>query len=358
MKYLNALNKISGIGHKKIKILSEYFKSGEKIWSSGKDELLKSGIDEKTALNIINERAKLDPDTEWNYLKKENIRVSSISDDEYPELLKEIPSAPYLIYKKGNLDFNTSPMVAIVGSRKMTSYGKQVAYSLSRDLAVSGITVVSGMALGIDAIAHRGALEAGGKTIAVLGSSLDDMNIGPRENFNLSRRIMENGVLVSDYPLPTPAAVGTFPSRNRIMAGMTLGTVVIEAAEKSGTLITASLALDFNREVFAVPGSIFSQTSMGANRLIRSGAKLVAGVSDILEELNLERKKMEKSAKKIIPESIEEKNIIDILSSEPTHIDRIIKLAKLKTSVASSTLAILEMKGMIRDIGGQNYILI
>jgi len=358
MKYLNALNKITNVGPSRFKILMSYFDNGEKIWKASQKELMKSGLDEKTIYNIISERPKINPNQELDILKKNSVKILSINDPNYPELLKEIHNAPYLLYVKGSFDFNKNPMLAIVGSRKLTSYGKQVAYSLSRDLTKSGITIVSGMALGIDTIAHRGALESEGKTIAVLGSSLDDINIGPQSNYNLSRQIINNGALISDYPIPTSANPGTFPSRNRIMAGLTLGTIVIEAAEKSGTLITANLALEFNREVFAVPGSIFSPVSMGANNLIRSGAKIVTGVNDILEELNLEKKATEKSAKRVIPDSAEEEKIVKILSGEPIHIDRIIKLAKLKTSVASSTLVVLEMKGLIKDIGGQNYILI
>jgi len=356
MKYLNALNKISGVGHKKMDILVSYFESCEAAWNASLRDLMSSGLDEKTIHSIVSERGKIDPDQEWEILKKENIKILSINDEDYPQLLKEIPSVPYLLYVKGAFDFNASPMLAIVGSRKLTTYGKQVAYSLSRDLTQAGITVVSGLALGIDTEAHRSALEVGGKTIAVLGSSLDDKMIGPRSNYQLSKKIIDNGALISDYPVSTPAAPGTFPSRNRIMAGITLGTIVVEAAEKSGTLITSNLALEFNREVFAVPGSIFSPVSQGANNLIRSGAKIVTGVQDILEELRLEKKALEKSTQKIIPDSPEEEKILKILSHETTHIDRIIKLTKLETSVTSSTLIVLEMKGLIKDIGGQNYI--
>jgi DNA processing protein len=248
-------------------------------------------------------------------------------------------------------------MVAIVGSRKFTAYGKQVTLSLARDLANAGITVVSGMAIGVDTFAHMGALEAGGQTLAILGSSLEDKNIGPRVNFNLSKNIINNGALISDYPLDTPATPRTFPARNRLMAGLTLGTIIVEAAPASGTMITASMALDFNREVFAVPGSIFSPASVGTNQLIKNGAKIVTSVNDILEELNLEKFTAEKEIKKIIPASPEEEIILKMLSHEPTHIDRIIKLSKMNTSGASSTLIILEMKGIIKDIGGQNYIL-
>jgi DNA processing protein len=224
-------------------------------------------------------------------------------------------------------------------------------------LARAGIAVVSGLALGIDSFAHRGALEGGGKTIAVLGSSLEDQNIGPRTNFELSRDIMESGALVSEFPVGVTSLPGNFPARNRIMAGMTLGTLVIEAAVDSGSLITASLALEFNREVFALPGSVFSPQSEGTNKLIKSGAKLVTNIADILEELNIEQVKAAEKVKKIIPASAEEEIILKKLSHEPTHIDNITKLTKLEASVISSTLAIMEMKGMVKNIGGQNYIL-
>lgn len=356
MIYLNALNRIPGIGPQKIKILMNYFGDGEKIWQSDFEELMKSGLGEKLSQNIVKERIKISPQEEWEKLQKENIKVISIDDSEFPKLLKEIPSAPYLIYTKGNYRFNSAPMLAIVGSRKFSQYGKQAAISISRDLAKAGITIVSGMALGIDTFAHQGALESGGQTIAILGSSLEDKNIGPRTNFNLSRHIIENGVLVSDYPPGTQATPQTFPARNRLMAGITLGTIVIEAALPSGTLITAKMALDFNREVFAIPGNIFSPTSQGTNNLIKQGAKIVTSVSDILEELNLKNLQEEKNIKSVIPDSREEEIILDILSSEPTNIDRIIKLSKINTSIVLSTLVILEMKGFIKDIGGQNYI--
>jgi len=358
MIYLNALNKINGVGAQKMKLLMSHFESGEKIWNSTLDELLDCGIAEKLAHIILKERALINPQEEWQKLEQENIKVLSANNSDFPSLLKEIPSAPYLIYVKGEYDFNSAPMLAIVGSRKFTQYGKQVATSIARDLASAGITVVSGMAIGIDTFAHEGALEGGGKTLAILGSSLDDKNIGPRTNFNLSRHIIGNGALISDYPLETSATPQTFPARNRLMAGLSLGTIVIEASFNSGTLITANMAIDFNREVFAVPGNIFSPASQGTNDLIKRGAKIVTSVTDILEELHIEKFQEEQRIKEIIPASQEEESILKIISHEPTHIDRIIKLSKINTSVASSTLAILEMKGIIKDMGGQNYILL
>ena len=359
MKYLNALNKINGLGPQKMKILLDFFGEAEKIWNCEFEDLIKSGIGESLSNKIIAEREKIDPDEEMEKLEKNKVKMITFDDPLYPPLLREISSAPYILYVKSDLELSeifSGHLISIVGSRKMTGYGKQVAYSFARDMTTSGITVVSGMALGIDAEAHTGALEAKGKTIAVLGSSLEDSNIGPRANYNLSRRIIESGALVSDFPLGTPSVPFNFPARNRLMAGLTLGTLVVEAQMESGTLITANLAVEFNREVFSVPGPIFSESSQGANKLIRDGAKLVTCVQDILEELNLEKISEIKKAREIIPDSPEEEMVLRNLGSEAVHIDKLIKLTKLKTASILSTLAMMEMKGMIKDIGGQNYI--
>jgi len=360
MKYLNALNKIQGLGPQKFKLLLNFFGESEKIWNASLDDLIASRIGEKLAEKVIEAKKEINPDIEWEKLQKENIQMIIWESPNYPRLLKESANPPYIIYAKGDLSIlnENSPMIAIVGSRKYTSYGAQVAQTLARDLANAGVIVVSGMALGIDSFAHRGALEAGGKTIAVLGNSLDDENIYPKHNFNLSREIAENGLLISDYPLETRAGELTFPARNRIIAGLTLGTIVVEAGETSGALITAEMAMEYNREVFAVPGPIFSEQSVGTNNLLRKGAKLVTGVKDILEELNLQ--KFEKSINYVprIPTSKEEEVLLKILGSEPLHIDNISKLSKLGTAPVASALALMEIKGWAKNIGGQNYIIL
>ncbi len=372
MKYLNALNKIQGVGSQKIKILLDFFGSAESIWRASLIELKKTNIADDLAEKIASERLKINPDEEWGKLEEEKIKMMTVDDSNYPRFLREIPNPPYTLYIKsqpetdqplagannlsGTFDFNESPMLAVVGSRKFTQYGKQVAEKLAYDLSKAGLTIVSGLALGIDSFAHRAALEAGGKTVAVLGSSLEDKMIGPRNNFELSRNIINSGALVSYYTLGTSSLPGNFPARNRIMAGMTLGTLVVEAAEDSGSLITASLALEFNREVFAVPGSIYSPQAEGSNKLIKSGAKIITSVKDILEELRIEEKVEIEKIRKIIPATLEEERILKILSPDPLHIDTIAKMAKLGSSAVSSTLAIMEMKGMIKNIGGQNYI--
>lgn len=361
MKYLNALNKINGVGPQKMRRLLSHFGEPELVWQADLAELKSSKIGDAIIEKIITERKNIDPDQEWEILEKEKIRMIIFGSPEYPVLLKEIPNPPYILYVKGNFDFNCAPMISIVGSRKYTAYGAQVASAFARDLAQAGITVVSGMALGIDAIAHRGALDGSGKTVAVLGNSLEDKNIYPRANFNLSREIMENGCLLSDFPSDTPPLEFNFPASNRIIAGLSLGTLVIEAGEKSGTLITSALALEFNREIFAVPGSIFSLQSTGTNSLIKKGAKMVTSVKDILEELDLDQRKstswrtVEKIAK--IPQNKEEEIILKILSSDPLHIDNLAKMSRLNPSSVSATLVMLEIKGWVKNIGGQNYII-
>lgn len=356
MKYLNAINKISGIGPQRMKLLFHFFANSENIWKANSSELKQSGLGEKIVEKFCLERKIINPDLEWEKLQKENIQIISFFDPNYPKLLKEIPNPPYLLYQKGEFDFNNFPIIAIVGSRKYTPYGSQVAYGLAKDLTNAGVTVVSGMALGIDTFAHRGALENSGKTIAVLGNSLEDINIYPRNNFNLSREISRNGALLSEYPLGTKAGPMTFPARNRIVAGISLGTIVVEAGEQSGALLTANMALDYNREIFSVPGSIFSSASFGTNTLIKKGAKAVTCTKDVLEELNLDRNEI--FEKKLIPQnpSPEEKIILNILSSEPLHIDNISKIAKLQSATCASTLIMMEMKGWTKNIGGQNYI--
>jgi DNA processing protein len=367
MKYLNALNIIPGVGSQKIKILLDAFGNTENIWKANLIELKKTRITDELAEKIAVEREKINPEEEWIKMEKTKIKMITVDDSNYPKLLKEIPNPPYTLYIKsaesgsalgGTFNFNESLMISIVGSRKFTQYGKQAAEKLAHDLSKAGLTIVSGLALGIDSFAHRAALEAGGKTVAVLGSSLEDDMIGPRNNFELSREIIESGALVSDYPLGTTSLPGNFPARNRLMAGMTLGTLVVEAAEDSGSLITASLALEFNREVFAVPGSIYSPQSEGTNKLIKSGAKIVTGIRDILEELKIEERAEIEKVKKIIPANPEEEKVLKVLSPDPLHIDTIAKMAKLEPSAVSSTLAIMEMKGMVRNIGGQNYIIL
>lgn len=284
----------------------------------------------------------------------ENIKKINLEDKDYPEILKEIHDPPKILYIRGDFSKKDKIAIGIVGTRDYTSYGKQVAYDIAGSLAEAGITIVSGLAKGIDTFAHKAALERGGRTIAVLGSAVDSKSVYPSCNRKMAEQIAKNGVVASEYLPGTTSERYFFPQRNRIISGLSLGIVVIEAPEKSGALITAACGLEQNREVFAVPGSIYSKNSAGVNKLIQMGAKLVTCANDILEELNLPR--LEEKKKQFKPENKEEEILLNILAKEPVHIDEITKKSNLDAGLVSSTLIILELKGVVKNHGGGYYI--
>ena len=245
--------------------------------------------------------------------------------------------------------------MAVVGTRTPTAYGREAAYHFARDIARSGVAVVSGLARGVDAMVHRPALEAGQRTIAVMGSGIDV--IYPREHAGLASDIVQNGVLISEHPLGTRPNAKNFPRCNRLMSGMTLGTVVIEGREGSGALLTANHALEQDREVFAVPGNIFSPGSHGTNRLIKDlAAKLVVDYKDVLEELNLSYVGQQIEMKALFPEGESESEVLRRVTYDPIHIDEIIRATGLEISTVSGVLAMMELKGLVRQVGGMNYI--
>ena len=249
-------------------------------------------------------------------------------------------------------------VTAVVGTRRPTFYGREVSERIAGDLARNRITIISGLAKGIDATAHRAALDSGGRSIAVFGCGLDI--VYPRDHIKLARQIMENGALISEFPLGTTPRRENFPLRNRIMSGLSLGVLVVEAGEVSGALITAGHALEQNREVFAVPGSVLSAASRGTNRLIQDGAKLVSGANDILEELNLTMAVQQTEVKELVPATETESIILQILrnlSPEPTHIDEVGHQSHLPIATVSSALSMMELKGMVKQVGGMNYII-
>jgi DNA processing protein len=259
------------------------------------------------------------------------------------------------LYVRGELVTADEWAVAIVGTRRATMYGKEVARMLGQELARNGVTVVSGLARGIDAVAHQAALDAGGRTIAVLACGLD--RVYPPEHRKLAHAIIENGAMVSDYPLGTPPEAANFPPRNRIISGLALGVIVAEAGDKSGALITVGFALDQGREVFAVPGNILNRNSSGCNRLIQNGAKMVLEVQDVLEELNLTMIEHQAQARTSLPVDQTEAQLLKLVSSAPIHVDEICRQSQLPIYQVSSTLAMLELKGMVRQIGGMHFIL-
>jgi DNA processing protein len=359
--YIHALRSIEGIGDGTLARLLLHFGSGEQAWLAQESEIdTIPKIDPRRKAALIVGRKNIDPYQLWDNLLAQDIVLRTKHDPTYPQLLKEIPDSPETLYTRGHFDWAKSvSCIAIVGSRKHSPYGLQVAKQLAEDLTEAGLTVVSGMAFGIDSVAHRGALDVNGETLAVLGSGIDNASLTPVSHFQLAQKIMAQGALLSEYPPGTPATQGSFPMRDRIIAGLCLGTIVIEAGEKSGSLITANCALDYNREVFAIPGSIFSPYSIGTNQLIKHGAKLVTGVTDILEELKIEQTSSfsaSESSEKISSLSTEERIILSALSTEPLHIDKIIKISNLKAPVVSSLLALLEIKGLAKNLGGMHYV--
>ena len=355
LKYWIAFNRIRGIGRVRFKLLESSFDSIQSAWNASEAELRAAGLDARTIRAIVNGRQSVDPEAELEALKRSGVRALTWHDADYPPRLKQIYDLPPLLYVKGALLPDDERSIAVVGTRKPSPYGVQVAEKMVRDIAEAGVAVVSGLARGVDGIAHNAALNAGARTIAVLGSGVDV--IYPREHQRLAARIAENGALVSEHPLGTRPDARNFPRRNRIMSGMTLGTLVIEAPENSGALITAKQALDENREVFAVPGNIFSPSSAGVNRLIReSAAKLVTNCAEVLEELNLTAVSRQIQMAALFPEDETEAELLRYITYDPVHIDDVCRSSGKATAHVSSALAMMELKGLVKQVGGMNYI--
>lgn len=359
--YWHCLKKTPGLGHQGMRMLAEHFADGEAAWNADGRGYIEAGITSELARKIEDAKRSVSPEKEAELLTESDIDIFVSTDAIFPSLLSEIPQAPFLLYARGTIDdWNARKYIAVVGSRKITSYGRQAAEHIADDLSRAGFTVVSGLAFGIDKIAHESSLRSGHETVAVLADSLDDRSIAPQSHLALSQEITRNGSLLSEYPPVTDAMPGFFPARNRIVAGLSLGTVVIEAAERSGALITANLALDFNREVFAVPGSIFSPASAGTNMLIKNGAKIVRNVGDIIEEFPAGATTIPLFDEKVpgIPGHLspDEEKVFKQLSHEPMTVDGIIKLSHLEISVVSGALTMLEIKGLAKSIGGNHYI--
>ena len=355
LKYWLAFNRVRGIGRVRFKLLESYFASMEVAWSASEAELRAAGLDRRTIRSVADGRRKVEPDAEAERLLKSGVQAFTWHDDEYPARLKEIYDLPPLLYVKGSMLPEDQRSIAVVGTRNPSHYGRQATEQLVYDIANAGVTIVSGLARGVDGIAHNVSLETGRRTIAVLGSGLDI--IYPREHTNLSGRIAENGALVSEHALGTRPDARNFPRRNRIMSGMTLGTLVIEAGLRSGALITARQALEENREVFAVPGSIYSPSSEGTNRLIReSAAKLVITCEDVLEELNLSVVARQIEMAALFPEDENEAELLRYITFDPVHVDEVCRNSGKPAPDVSSTLAMMELKGLVKQVGGMNYV--
>ncbi len=355
IKYWVGFNLVPGIGRVKFSQLENYFGSLENAWEAPAAELKRAGLDGNSVRAIDNRRSEISLETEMEKLERLGVRAISYHDAAYPSRLREIYDYPPLIYVRGTLLPEDEWCLTVVGTRRATVYGKQVAEEIVTDLVQNKITIASGLAKGIDTVAHRSALAAGGRTIAVFACGLDI--VYPVENTELARSIVPQGALISEYPLGTRPRAEYFPRRNRIISGLSLGVLVIESGESSGALITANMALEQNREVFAIPGSILSPMSRGTNHLIQEGAKLVSDYTDILEELNLITVARQIEMREVLPASDTETLLLKQLSAEPAHIDEVCRSSQLPAATVSSTLAMMELKGMIRQVGTMNYVL-
>ena len=365
LKYWIALKSITGVGNVTFPALVDKFVSLRTIFTTPAPQLATTpGISKKTAIAIACFK-------DWDKIKREldrtikaDIKIITYQDELYPAKLLNIYDRPAFIYVKGTLT-KDEINIAMVGSRQASTYGKYTTERISRELSIKGITIVSGLARGIDAAAHRGALTAQGRTIAVMGSGLDV--IYPPENKKLYAEIMQSGAVISEYALGTPPLANNFPARNRIISGMSYGVVVVEAGEKSGSLITARMALEQGREVFAVPGSIDSAGARGTNKLIKQGAKLIENIDDILEDI---LPQIEKTAPPAVtslgnPVAIEpiitvklsaiEQIIINSISTNNLHIDEIIAATDLSPAEVLSSLMSLELKGVIKQHPGKFF---
>ncbi|MFN8639063.1 MAG: DNA-processing protein DprA [Dehalococcoidia bacterium] len=352
--YWVALHRVHRLGSMRFALLEAAFPSMRHAWEASRGDLQAAGLDERTAGAVVLERGRTSPEAELERLARAGVQAIARPQAAYPSLLREIDDAPPVIYVRGALTPEDEWGIAVVGTRRATAYGRQAAGELSRGLAAHGITLVSGLARGIDTIAHRTALDTGGRTVAVLASGLD--TIYPPENAGLAREIVESGALVTDYPLGTKPRAEFFPRRNRIMSGLALGTLIIEGDLKSGSMITARTAGDQNREVFAVPGSIFSPQSRGPLALIKDGATPICTAEEILEALNLTRLGAQLDfGRAAPPASDDEQALLGALSREPRHIDDVVRTTGLAAATVSGTLALLELKGLVRNVGGMQY---
>ena len=354
LRYWLGFSRVRGIGPLRLRSLLDCYGSIERAWHASAEQLRSAGVDGRSIGNLLKARSELDLDSEVERMEALGAHALTWDDPDYPRLLLETSAPPPVLYVKGRLKKEDGWAVAIVGTRRASTYGREATRRLASALARNGITIVSGMARGIDGVAHRAALESGGRTIAVFGCGIDQ--IYPPEHRKLASQIAAQGALVSDYPPGTRPEARNFPPRNRIISGLSLGVLVTNAGKSSGALITADFAAEQGRDVFAVPGSILTQGSIGPNRLIQDGAKLVTNAEDVLEELNLTMVAEQVEARRVLPEDETEAALLRHLSEEPTHVDELQQQSNLTISEVSSTLALMELKGMVRQVGGMKYV--
>ncbi len=353
--YLLALHSIDGLGPIRLKAIINYFKDPKLAWEADGSEIRQLGIPQHTIDLLLEKRKTLDPEQELKGLGRLGIKFMTVFDDAYPKLLKQIYDPPTVLYYKGEIKALDDRAIAVVGSRKMTGYGRSITEQFVKDLVNMGLTVVSGLARGVDGAAHQEAIKAGGRTLAVLGGGLN--KIFPPEHTSLAEKISQGfGAVVSEFPPDYPSVAGNFPSRNRVIAGLSRAVLVTEAAEDSGSLITARSAIEVGREVFAIPGPITSPLSRGPIALIRQGAKPVFSAEDILEELGMSSLKPQiANNKPDIQVSEDEKKILDCLENENKHIDEICRVLNLRAALVSASLLKMEIAGLVQNLGSGTY---
>lgn len=355
-RYWLGFNVVKGIGPVRLRALRDMFGDLESAWHASESDLRAIGLDNRTIESFLQVRRTVDLDLLCRQIDELGASVLTLDDLDYPAMLRELPDAPPVLYIQGTIVDADRWAVAFVGTRRATVYGREMTHRLVSGLVNAGLTIVSGLALGIDAAAHKAALDAGGRTLAVLGSGIDV--IYPPEHRQLAAAIAERGAVITEFPPGTRPDARHFPVRNRLISGLSLGVVVVEAPDQSGSLLTADCAADQGREVFAVPGNVTSRTSVGTNRLIQAGAKLVMEPEDITDELNLSRATVETRTqiRQIAPETDIERALMKHLSSEPQAIDDLCQLTGLPIVDVSSALVLMELKGMVHRIEGMRYV--
>jgi len=353
-KYWIGFNSIRGIGSVRFQQIRSYFGDLAIAWEAPVEAFREVGLPKRALTNFLSVRQEMDLDQLYDSILEDHITILTLQDEDYPRLLREVDQPPPVLYIKGSLTPADDFSIAVVGTRRVTAYGQQIARDTSIYLAGHGLTIVSGLARGVDALAHQHALQAGGRTIAVLGCGVDV--IYPPEHRKLAETIIENGALISDYPIHTQPEGINFPPRNRIISGLSLATIVVEAGERSGALITADFAVEQGREVFAVPGNVLSPMSRGTNRLIQKGAYAMVSPQDVLDVLDLAHVDDFKTARQALPTDTTEVKILQVLDFEPTHVDEICNAVNLPVEKVSATLTMMELKGMVQHVGGMRYI--
>ncbi len=383
LKYWVALHRVSGLGPVRFGKLETRFGTLDHAWQASRTDLLAAGLDQKTVEEVITERARIDPDAEMDRLEKARVKPVHRRSPDYPPRLAETYDPPSVIYLKGTLLAADQRAVAVVGTRSPTVEGREIARRLSYDLATAGVTVVSGMARGIDGLAHQAAIDAGGRTVAIMGGGLN--SIYPPEHTTLAGSIAEHGAVISEYPLGMRPKAEHFPRRNRVISGISLGVLVVEADMDSGAMITVKWALEQDREVFAVPGSVLSPKSNGSNWLIQQGAKLVSDCQDVLEELNIavmgqpadatERKNASRplsSRRAATPTPLTRSDaaaldrgvtkdsyeglVLQAMADGPAYVDDITRSTGLPAATVSSVLTMLELRGTVRQTGPMQFV--